>query len=155
MSAGAGEHAAADRWGAARPVVRAGLGVLAVPHLLMGLWAVAAPRSFFVGFPGYGPGWTAAHPPFNEHLTVDLGATFLAFGVLLGLAAVLADRRVTAVVLVGLAVFGGVHLTYHLLEPGELAGRPLLASTISLVLGVVMPLGLLWLNRRTGRGDVA
>lgn len=150
-----GGTAAGEHWPTTRPVVRGGLGVLALLHLVMGLWAVAAPRSFFDDFPGYGPGWTAAHPPFNEHLTVDLGATFLAFGVLLGLAAVLADRRVTAVVLVGLAVFGAVHLAFHAFEPGELTGRPLLASTISLVLGVLVPLGLLWLNRRTRRGGVA
>jgi hypothetical protein len=138
-----------------RGVLRAGLGLLAVLHLVMGIWAVASPRWFFDNFPGYGPGWTAAHPPYNEHLTVDLGATFVAFGALLALAVVLADRRVTAVVLVGLVVFGTVHLIYHLPRPGELTGRPLLASTASLVLGVLVPLGLLWLNRRTREGQVA
>lgn len=129
--------------------MRAGLWLLALLHLGMGIWAVAWPRGFFHHFPGWGPGWTAAHPPYNAHLTHDLGATFLAFAVVLALAAVLTDRRVTAVVLVGLVVFGTLHLAYHLRQPGELTGATLLASTVSLLLGVLVPLGLLWLNRRT------
>ena len=136
-------------------VVKVGLALLAVVHLVIGVLAIAAPRWFFENFPGYGPGWTAAHPPYNQHLTIDLGATFLAFGVLLALALLLADRRVTAVVLVGLVVFSAVHLGYHLLRPGDLAGPPLVAGTVSLAVGVLVPLGLLWLNRRTRAGQVA
>lgn len=129
-------------------VLRAGLGLLGLLHLAWGVTAVAAPRWFFDTFPGPGPGWTAAHPPFNEHLMVDVGAAFTAFGVLLLLAAALADRRVTAVVLVGVLVFSAIHLGYHALRPGELVGASLVASLVSLVLGVIIPAGLLWLSLR-------
>ncbi len=131
-----------------RRILRGGLALLAALHLLWGVAAVAAPRWFFDTFPGAGPGWTAAHPPFNPHLMVDVGAAFTALGVLLLLAAVLADRRVTLVVLAGVVVFSAIHLGYHAWHPGELTGAPLAASTVSLVAGVLVPLALGWLSLR-------
>src|ERR671915_206779 len=66
------------------------------------------PRWFFEHFPGAGHRWTAAYPPYNEHLMSDVGAAFLALGVLLLMAAWMADRRVTTVVLTGLLVFSAL-----------------------------------------------
>lgn len=137
-----------------RRVLLVGLVLLGLPYLAWGVSAVAAPRWFFHRFPGGGLGWTAAHPPYNEHLMVDVGAAFLAFGVLLLLAAALADRRVTAVVLVGVLIFSAVHLVYHAWRPGELAGDSRMLSLVALLVGVVMPVGLLWLNRRVDRTTV-
>ena len=131
-----------------RWVLRAGLAGLGALHLAWGIAAVAAPRWFFHQFPGFGQRWTAAYPPYNEHLLVDVGAAFAALGTLLLAAAWLADRRVTAVVLVGVLVFSGVHLGYHAVRPGGLAGGSLSASLVALLAGVVAPLGLWWLNRR-------
>ena len=73
-----------------------------------------APRWFFDTFPGFGLGWTAAYPPYNAHLMTDVGAAFTTIGVLLLIAAWLDDRRVTAVVLVGLLIFLTLHLVFHL-----------------------------------------
>jgi hypothetical protein len=129
-------------------VLRAGLAVLGGLHLSWGVAAMAAPRWFFDHFPGFGQRWTAAYPPYNEHLLVDVGAAFATLGLLLLAAAVLADRRVTAVVLAGLVVFSGLHLGYHAVRPGGLAGGSLAGSLVTLVAGVVAPLGLWWLNRR-------
>lgn len=131
-----------------RRLLRAGLVLLGLLHLTWGVGAVAAPRWYFETFPGGGATWTAAHPPYNEHLMVDVGAAFLAFGVLLLIAAVLAERRVTAVVLVGVLAFAVVHAVYHLREPGELSGADRGLSILALLLGVLVPVGLLWLNRR-------
>ena len=44
------------------------LAGLAATHLWWGSWAYAAPEDFFTRFPGFGHRWTAAYPPFNEHL---------------------------------------------------------------------------------------
>jgi hypothetical protein len=135
-----------SRW-----LLRAGLAGLGGLHLAWGIGAIAAPRWFFETFPGFGQRWTAAYPPFNEHLLVDVGAAFAALGVLLLLAAVLADRRVVAVALAGVLVFSGVHLAYHVLQPGGLGGGSWATSLVALVAGVIAPLGLLWLSRRAGR----
>jgi hypothetical protein len=129
-------------------VLRAGLVGLGAVHLSWGVAAVAAPRWFFDHFPGFGQRWTAAYPPYNEHLMVDVGAAFLTLGGLLLAAAVLADRRVTAVALAGLLLFSGLHLGYHALRPGGLSGGSFATSLVTLVAGVIAPLGLWWLNRR-------
>lgn len=129
-------------------VVQAGSALLGVLNLLWGAAAIFTPRRFFEGFPGFGFQWTAAYPPYNEHLVTDLGAVFATLGVLLIAAAWLGDRRVTAVVLVGVLVFNGLHLAFHATDHGGLSGVDLVASLTSLVLGVLGPLGLLMLNRR-------
>src|SRR5262245_7341721 len=114
--------------GVGRAVVRGGLGVLAAVNLWWGAWALGAPRGFFDAFPGWGHRWTAAYPPYNEHLVNDLGATFLTLGVLLAVATALNDRRVTTVVLVGVLVFNSLHLAFHATHHGMLTGFDLGAS---------------------------
>lgn len=129
-------------------LVRGGLVLLGALHLSWGVPATLAPRWFFDTFPGPGRGWTAAYPPYNAHLVTDLGATFTTLGVLLLLAAWLADRKVTAVVLCGVLVFSSLHLAFHLRDHGALAGADLVVSLAALVMGVVLPAALLILDRR-------
>jgi hypothetical protein len=131
-----------------RRLVRGGLLVLGLLHLSWGAVATLAPRAFFDGFPGFGRGWTAAYPPYNAHLMTDVGAAFVTLGVLLLAAAWLDDRRVTAVVLLGVLVFSGLHLAFHLRDQGGLVGFDLYASLASLVAGVLAPIALLLLSRR-------
>jgi hypothetical protein len=130
------------------PVLRAGLALLGLLHLSWGVAASADPRWFFDTFPGFGERWTAAYPPYNEHLMIDLGATFVTLGVLLLVAAALADRRVTFVVLIGVIVFSALHLLYHARSHGSLTGGSLAISLVFLVAGVLAPLALLLLCLR-------
>ena len=115
------------------------VAILGVLHLVWGVGAVAAPRWFFDNFPGFGRHWTAAYPPYNEHLMTDVGAAFLALGVILLIAAFLRDPKVTSVVLIGLLVFSTAHLVFHARHPGNLTGADLAASLVFLALGVVVP----------------
>jgi hypothetical protein len=131
-----------------RRLVRAGLLLLGLLHLSWGAVATIAPRAFFDAFPGFGPGWTAAYPPYNAHLMTDVGAAFVTLGVLLLAAAWLDDRRVTAVVLAGVLIFSTLHLAFHLRDRGALTGFDLYASLVSLVAGVLAPIALLLLSRR-------
>jgi len=92
---------------------RAALVVIAAGSLFVGVWALAAPRSFYDDFPGAGRVWVAVDGPFNEHLVRDVGALNLS------LAFVAAYALVTASVAVGRAaggaalIFGVPHLAYH------------------------------------------
>ncbi len=129
-------------------VRRGGLGTLGVVELVWGGWAYLAPAGFFANFPGFGHRWTYGYPPYNEHLVTDLGATFLTLGVLLVVAAVLDDRRVSVVVLVGVLEFNALHLAYHAMHRGTMGGADYAASLLSLVLGVLVPLALLVIVRR-------
>jgi hypothetical protein len=122
--------------------------LLGALHLSWGVPATLAPRWFYDTFPGLGYAWTAAYPPYNAHLITDLGATFTTLGVLLLLAAWLADRKVTAVVLCGVLVFSSLHLAFHLRDHGSLTGADLVASLTALALGVAAPAALLVLDLR-------
>jgi hypothetical protein len=139
--------------GSASGVVRVGLAVLAALNLGWGAWALLAPDEFFTTFPGLGHHWTAAYPPYNEHLVTDLGATFLTLGVLLAAACIMRSRDVRATALVAVTVFNVLHLSFHASHRGTLSTVEYSASLAALVAGVLLPLGLLVLvARRTVRG---
>jgi hypothetical protein len=131
-------------------LVRAGTAGLALLNGWWGVWAWFAPRSFFDTFPGFGHHWTAAYPPYNEHLVTDLGSTFLTLAVLLAAAAALPDRRVRTVVLGGVLVFNALHLSFHLGHHAGMAPVDVAASLASLALGVVAPVALLLIDHWPG-----
>jgi len=99
-----------------RPVTRIILIALALFGLVPGAWAAAAPESFYWDFPKIRSAWVSSDGPFNEHLIRDIGAFFLALGVLALLAAI--SGRLLAARLAGTAwlVFGTVHAAYHFMH---------------------------------------
>jgi hypothetical protein len=123
------------------------MALLAVLHGWWGLWALAAPRHFFDTFPGAGRRWTAAYPPFNEHLVIDLGATFVTLAFLLGAGAASRSRSARTVALLTVTLFGALHLAFHAADHGLLATTDLVASLIALALGFLIPVALLVLDR--------
>jgi hypothetical protein len=137
------------RW--IRPLRRAGLAALGLVELSWGGWAYFAPAQFFADFPGFGHRWTAAYPPYNQHLIADLGATFLTIGALLVVAAALDDTRITTVVLAGAMLFNLLHLVFHATHEGTMAGTDYPLSLLALLFGVLVPAGLLALLPRHPR----
>jgi hypothetical protein len=126
-----------------RPYVRlarrSGFALIAAINVAWGGWAVGAPAHFFATFPGFGLHWTAAYPPYNQHLIVDLGATMLTLAVLSGGAAVL-DRPATSWLAGGAtAVFGTLHVGFHALHAGHMGATDRVLSLLSLVAGAVVP----------------
>jgi hypothetical protein len=132
-------------------LVRVGLAALAAVNAWWGAWAYLAPRNFFDTFPGFGHHWTAAYPPYNEHLITDLGSTFLTLAALLAAAAVLPDRRVRAVALGAVLVFNTLHLAFHVRHHEGMAPFDATASLTTLALGVVAPVALLVLDALAAR----
>jgi hypothetical protein len=96
------------------------LATLAAPQLLIGLWAVLAPRNWYETFPGIDPRLVAAEPPFNAHLATDAGAGFLATGIALAVAAVWGHRAAIQIALIAYAAFALPHLVYHAAHPAPL-----------------------------------
>jgi len=131
--------------------LRAGLLVLAVGSGVVGLWALAAPRSFYDDFPGGGRHWVSALPEYNEHLVRDVGGLNLAVAALLLVAAVVLERRLVQVALVAPLLYAVPHLIFHLAEVDALESTcDKIAQTLTLVLAVVIPLALLPLTLRLG-----
>ncbi|MEA2498979.1 MAG: hypothetical protein QOH26_1384 [Actinomycetota bacterium] len=129
---------------------RAGTGIrlavllLAVSALFPGVWALASPRSFFLHFPGLGQEWTRAFPPYNEHLVRDIGSFFLAIGVLLGTAAVTADRRTIRVALFTYLVFSIPHAIWHGQHLTGSGSADRWGPVGALIAGIALSVGLLF-----------
>lgn len=80
-----------------------------------GLWAFAAPASFFAA--------AATFEPYNVHFVRDLGAFQLGLGAVLILAAVMRDTLLVA--LAGVAVGAVFHLVGHVIDV-DLGGDPVM-----------------------------
>lgn len=135
-------------------LTRAWLLVLAMTGVVIGGWAVAAPRSFYDGFPGFGRHWVAADGPYNQHLVRDVGAFFLALGVVAAFAIWLGSVAAARLAALGWLVFGVPHVLYHATHLDVYAPLDQVVSMASLVLGVLLPLAILiWPGRRVGEHE--
>jgi hypothetical protein len=61
---------------------RALLVILTLAGAYTGGWAYFAPHHWYTHFPGFGRSWLPQLGPYNEHLSKDAGAMFLALMVL-------------------------------------------------------------------------
>jgi hypothetical protein len=129
-------------------VLRAGLLILGVPQFAIGAWAIISPHGWFDTFPGAGHHWLPAYGAFNSHLAFDVGATFVAIGLILGLAALWLERRVVQLALIGYLAYAIPHFIYHLANDHDLGGGDQVANGITLGLTVLLALVLLSLTRR-------
>ena len=109
-----------DHWSTA--LARCGAGGLAVLNLWWGVWARLWPSHFFDTFPGFGHRWTAAYPPYNEHLVTDLGSTFLTLGFLLSVAALTTRLPVRRLAFAAVLLFNLLHLGFHAGHQGTMGG---------------------------------
>ncbi len=109
-------------------VVRALLVLVAAAQAEIGIWGLAAPRSFFTSYPGFGRHWVSALGPYNEHLLRDFAAAEIGFAVLLLSAAIWFGR--TLVLVAGAAFLAATipHFAYHLTTTDSLATGDNLAS---------------------------
>jgi hypothetical protein len=142
IATGLGRHATA---------IRGILVTLGLPQTVIGLYALIAPRGFYEDFPG-GRGWVAALGPFDEHLVIDVGATFVAIGVLQLVAAAWPSRRLVYASLLTWSLYAYPHTIYHLTDLGPYDTFDSVANVITLGYQLVAPLiavALLMRGRRT------
>ena len=132
---------AAQPWPAPSPgrrlVTTAALVLLAAPALVEGLWATAAPSSFYRTFPGSGH-WVAALPPYNEHLVRDVGQLALALAIVTLGALVMGRRSVTRLVGAAWLIEAVPHLLFHVFNGQGLGSAQLTASLTGLGFTVVL-----------------
>ena len=131
-----------------RTTARIGLGYLGFNALVLGLWAVVAPRAFYDNFPGLGRVWVAVDGPYNEHLVRDVGALNLALTVLLVAAFVTLSRQLLTVAAVASLAWGVPHFLYHAFNTEPLSTGDNVFSLGGLALSAAFPLGLLYLAPR-------
>lgn len=123
---------------------------LAVPQLVVGIWALVAPQHWFDTFPGIAPHLVAAEPPFNRHLATDVGAGFFATGVALGVAAAWGHRAAIQMALLTYVAFAVPHMLYHAARPAALlTGAEDVFNVALLTTGPVVAGALAWWARPT------
>jgi hypothetical protein len=138
--------------GSARePLLRAGLVLLGLPQLAIGIWAIASPRGWFTTFPGLGQHWLHAYGAFDSHLAFDVGAGFVAIGAFMLLAAVWLERRVVQTALIAYLAYALPHFVFHLAHDHDLAAGAHAANSAVLALTVVLAVALLALSVRPAR----
>lgn len=135
--------------------LRLGLLILGVPQLAIGAWALISPSGWFDTFPGAGHHWLDAYGPYNSHLATDVGATFIAIGLILILAAIWLERRVVQLALIGYLAYAVPHAVYHLANDHDIGGSDQVVNGATLVLSLLLALTLLWLTRRPTAGAPA
>lgn len=111
--------------------VRIMLGILAFQGIVIGLWAVFAPHSWYTSFPGFGMRWISADGPFNHHLAGDVGAFFLALGAISAFALWRGGSALAQAAGLGWLVFAVPHFIYHASHKPEALGAA--SFTISLL----------------------
>ena len=126
-----------------RQRIRAGLLFLAAGQGISGIWALAAPRSFYDDFPGAGLGWVVAIPKYSEHLVRDVGAFNLAFAFLFLWVAAGLDRTAVRGALLAWLVFAIPHLIFHLFHLDALSSSSRIIQIIALGITVLLPMVLL------------
>ena len=125
------------------------LGALTASSGLLGVWAVAGPRSFYDSFPN-GRGWVAADGPYNEHLVRDFGGLNLALAVIGAVAVVKFTPLLVRTAAAAMLAFGVPHLLYHATHLDVYEGFDLVANVASLSASVVLAVAVLALAGRLG-----
>jgi hypothetical protein len=136
-------------------VLRIGLAILAVPSLMIGVWAAFAPRSFYDDFPGFGRMWVAPDGPYNEHLVRDVGELNLALAVVTVIALVALTPILVRAVLAGWIVYSVPHLVYHLRHLDPFATDDQVSIVASLALVPILAIVLLAIDLRPAAPEPA
>lgn len=123
-----------------RIVVKLIAGGIAAFNLAIGLWALAAPESFFDSL--------ATFHPYNHHFLHDVGAFQAAMGALMVVALMRPQGMVVA--FAGNAIAGLLHLASHIADQ-DLGGRPTDPFAVGLIAAAAV-LGLLLLLRQSADG---
>ena len=134
-------------------VLRIGLAVLALPALMVGIWAAVFPRSFYDDFPGLGRMWVAPDGPYNEHLVRDVGELNLALVVVTAVALVALTPILVRAVLAAWLVYSVPHLVYHLRHMSPFSTDDQVSIGASLALVPILAVVLLVVEARAGGSD--
>ena len=116
---------------------------MAAGQAIAGIWALAAPRSFYDDFPGAGLDWVVAIPKYSEHLVRDVGAFNLAFAVLFLWVGSSLEKSAIRAALVGWLVFSIPHLIFHIFHLDALSPTSQVVQLIALGVTVLVPIVLL------------
>lgn len=132
-----------------RAWLRAGLVLLVVVEVPIGVWQYFFPRSFYLNFPT-----VSLDPPYNEHLMTDVGGLTLAMAVIVGFAAVYLEHRLVCAAMAGYLVFAVTHVVFHATHLDGFSSADAVELVTSLAVAAVLPIALLVLTHRIPREEL-
>ncbi|GAA5037359.1 hypothetical protein HNP84_003111 [Thermocatellispora tengchongensis] len=138
-----------------RAWLRAGLAYLAFTEAVVGAWQLLLPKSFYDDFPLPGHPWVSSLPPYNEHLMRDVGGLNLGLALILAVAAIRLGATLARTAVSGYLLFALPHLLFHLGHLHGLAPIDLAGQVVTLVIGVIVPIALLYGLRHRTAGERA
>jgi hypothetical protein len=133
--------------------LRIGLSLLALIELVLGVWTLCFPESFYRDVPT-----VDLTPPYSEHLFRDFGGATLGLAIVLTAAAVWPDTRLVVAALLAYLAFSAPHLVFHVgyLHGATASEAALLMSGLAAL--VVLPLALIGVaavRARRAKADAA
>lgn len=128
-----------------------GLAVIGVPNVIIGAWALFAPRSWYADFPAIGRGWVSAFGAFNEHFIQDIGDAYLGFGVVLLFAALRPSYLLVRGAVLGFLVFAVPHFLVHVFVRESLSANGYIGTLVPQAFAIGVAVWLLVASARLPR----
>lgn len=128
------------------------VGVLlfsALAALSVGIPATISPHGFYRGYP-YVSHWVDLLPPYNQHLTADVGEFELAFGLLFLWAARRPHRALVVPLCLAWAFSQTLHAAYHVVHLDNFSTGDAAAQTAAFVVLILASLAGMYLSHRGG-----
>ncbi len=122
---------------------RVALWLLCISAASVGLPATIAPHTFYSDFPFFDH-WVDLLPPYNEHLTTDVGGLYLGFAVLFAWAAVTLQQTLVRAVSCAWLLTATLHFGFHATHLDDFDTADAIAELVSLGLLLAPPLVAIW-----------
>jgi hypothetical protein len=120
-------------------VARIALWLLFLSAASIGLLAAAAPHTFYEDFPFFAH-WVDLLPPYNEHLTTDVGGLYLGFAVLFAWAALALQPTLVRATCCAWLLTEVLHLAFHATHLDNFSTAEAIEQVTSLAL-LLIPAG--------------
>jgi hypothetical protein len=124
-------------------IARIALWLLFLAATSTGLVAAAAPHTFYADFPFYAH-WVEMLPPYNEHLTTDVGGLYLGFAVVLAWAARTLQPTLIRAACWGWLLMATLHLAFHATHLDGFGAADAIAELISLASLLLPAIAAIW-----------
>jgi hypothetical protein len=136
-----------------RRVAQVALWLLFLVALTIGLPAAFAPHAFYNDFP-FNTHWVEMLPPYNQHLTTDVGGLYLGFALVFAWAARTLQPSLVRAACCGWLLTAALHLVFHAAHLGGFGTADAIAELTSLALLLPPALIAIWaVAERQRRSD--
>ncbi len=122
---------------------RGALAVLLLSAASIGIVATVAPHAFYADFP-FLRHWVDLLPPYNEHLTTDVGGLYLGFAVLFAWAAWTLQPTLVRAACAAWLLTAALHLLFHATHLDNFDTGDAIAELTSLAFLLIPPPVAIW-----------